>query len=102
MRKARWLAEWRNSEKKPVFYHCISRVVDRRLVLGAGEKERFRTLMRMQENFTGCRVVSYCLMDNHFHLLLEVPPMPECKLTDAELLRRMSQSCASMRRLRSR
>ena len=22
MRKARWLAEWRNSEKKPVFYHC--------------------------------------------------------------------------------
>ena len=34
MSRARWLAEWRNSEKKPVFYHCISRVVDRRFVLG--------------------------------------------------------------------
>ena len=60
---------------KPVLYHVISRVVDRRFVLGTEEKEKFRTLMRMQENFTGCRALSYCLMDNHFHLLLEVPPM---------------------------
>ncbi len=90
MRKARWLAEWRNSENKPVFYHCISRVVDRRFVLGAEEKEKFRTLMRMQENFTGCRVVSYCLMGNHFHLLLEVPPMVGGGLSDGQLLKRLS------------
>ncbi len=90
MRKARWLAEWRSSENKPVFYHCISRVVDRRFVLGREEKERFRTLMRMQENFTGCRVVSYCLMDNHFHILLEVPPMAVEGLSDQVLLRRLS------------
>jgi putative transposase len=73
-----------------VFYHCVSRVVDRRFVLGAEEKEKFRTLMRMQENFTGCRVVSYCLMDNHFHILLEVPPMAEEGLSDKELLKRLS------------
>ena len=90
MRKARWLADWRYSEKKPVFYHCISRVVDRRFVLGTEEKEKFRTLMRMQENFTGCRVVSYCLMDNHFHLLLEVPPMAEGGISDEVLLKRLS------------
>jgi REP element-mobilizing transposase RayT len=95
MRQARWLAEWRNSESKPVFYHCISRVVDRRFVLGAREKEKFRTLMRMYEKFSGCRVTSYCLMDNHFHLLLEVPPMPKngpsnSGLTDTELLQRIS------------
>jgi REP element-mobilizing transposase RayT len=100
MRQARWLAEWRNSESKPVFYHCISRIVDRRFVLGAREKEKFRTLMRMYEKFSGCRVTSYCLMDNHFHLLLEVPPMPKnglsdaglsnTGLTDAELLQRLS------------
>jgi REP element-mobilizing transposase RayT len=83
------LAEWRHSEKKPVFYHCISRVVDRRFVLGAGEKEHFRMLMRMQEKFTGCRVVSYCLMDNHFHILLEVPPMAEEGLSDGDLLKRL-------------
>ncbi len=90
MRKARWLAEWRTSAEKPVFYHCISRVVDRRFVLGAEEKEKFRTLMRMQENFTGCRVASYCLMDNHFHLLLEVPPMVDGGLSDAQLLKRLA------------
>ena len=34
-----------------MLYHVISRVVDRRFVLGTEEKEKFRTLMRMQENF---------------------------------------------------
>ncbi len=29
--------------------------------------------MRRQEAFSGVRVLSYCLMSNHFHLLLEVP-----------------------------
>ncbi len=90
MRKARWLAEWRKSSGKPVLYHVISRVVDRRFVLGTEEKEKFRVLMRMQENFSGCRVLSYCLMDNHFHLLLEIPPMAEGGLSDQELLKRLS------------
>ena len=90
MRKARWLAEWRKSAGKPVLYHVISRVVDRRFVLGTEEKEKFRTLLRMQENFTGCRALSYCLMDNHFHLLLEAPPMAEGGLSDQELLKRLS------------
>jgi putative transposase len=90
MRKARWLAEWRKSAGKPVLYHVISRVVDRRFVLGTEEKEKFRTLMRMQENFSGCRVLSYCLMDNHFHLLLEVPPMADGGISDEVLLKRLS------------
>ena len=73
-----------------MLYHVLSRVVDRRFVLGTEEKEKFRTLMRMQEKFTGCRVLSYCLMDNHFHLLLEVPPMAEGGISDALLLKRLS------------
>ena len=89
-RKARWLAEWRESAGKPVFYHVISRVVERRFAFGPEEKEKFRALMRLQEKFTDCRVVSYCLMCNHFHLLLEVPPMAECGLSDQELLKRLS------------
>ncbi|MGL5018759.1 MAG: transposase, partial [Luteolibacter sp.] len=48
-----------------------------------------RMLMRMCEKFTGCRVLSYCLMSNHFHLLLEVPPMPEGGISDEELLQRL-------------
>ena len=90
MRKARWLGNWQNSASKPVIYHCISRVVDRRLVFGERECEAFRMRMRMYENFSGCRVLSYCLMSNHFHLLLEVPPMTEGGLSDEALLQRLS------------
>ena len=90
MRKARWLAERRKSAGKPVFYHVISRVVDRRFAFGPEEKEKFRALMRLQEKFSGCRVVSYCLMCNHFHILLEVPPMAEGGLSDEVLLKRLS------------
>ena len=90
MRKARWLADWQNSTSKPVNYHCVSRVVDRRFVFGERECEAFRMFMRMYENFSGCRVLSYCVMSNHFHLLLEVPPMAEGGLSDEELLKRLS------------
>jgi len=89
MRQARWLAPWKDSVEKPVIYHCVTRVVDRRFVLGTDEKEVMRTLVRMQENFTGCRVLAYCLMSNHIHLLLEVPPMRESGLSDEELLARL-------------
>ena len=90
MRKARWLGNWQNSISKPVIYHCISRVVDRRFVFAERECETFRMFMRMYENFSGCRVLSYCVMSNHFHLLLEVPPMAEAGLSDEALLQRLS------------
>ena len=75
MRRSRWLAPWKDSLEKRAIYHCVSRVVDRRFVFGDEEREHFRMFMRMQENFSGCRVLSYCVMSNHFHILLEVPPV---------------------------
>lgn len=90
MRKARWLAEWAGKQGKPAIYHCISRVVDRRFVFGDAEREHFRMFMRMQENFTGCRVLTYCVMSNHFHVLLEVPPVPAGGISDGLLLRRLA------------
>ena len=99
MRKARWLIQAPRmgaegiTEKmsgKPTIYHCISRVVDRRFVFGERECEAFRMHMRMYENFSGCRVLSYCLMSNHFHILLEVPPMAKTGLSDEDLLKRLS------------
>ena len=90
MSSKRFLAPWKDSAEKPAIYHCISRVVDRRFVFGDAEREHFRMFMRMQENFSGCRVLSYCVMSNHFHILLEVPPMPERGVSDVELLNRLS------------
>ncbi len=89
MRRARWLAPWKDSAERPSIYHCVTRVVGRGFVFGPDEKEKFRTFMRMYENFSGCRVLAYCIMCNHVHILLEVPPLPAGGLTDEELLRRL-------------
>ena len=89
MRRARWLAPWKDSTEKPVIYHCVTRVVERRLAFEAEDKEQFRSYLRMYENFSGCRVLAYCLMGNHVHILLEVPPLPAGGLTDEDLLKRL-------------
>ena len=82
MRPLRLLGEGRS------FYHCISRVVDRQMVFEDQDKEVFRKIMRNLEAFMGVRVVTYCLMTNHFHLLVEVPDenaLPP--LSEAQLLK---------------
>ena len=43
---------------KTEFFHIVSRVVERRFAFGPEEKEKFRTLIRMVEKFSGCVVVS--------------------------------------------
>ena len=68
-------------------YHCLSRVVDRQMVLGAVEKERFRSMMRNVEAFCGVRILTYAILSNHFHILVQVPPRKE--LSDEALLRRL-------------
>ena len=70
-------------------YHVTSRVVHRQFLFQNAEKEQFRVLMRMYERFSGCRVLSYCVMANHFHLLLEIPPPPldgDLKLTEEDVI----------------
>ena len=72
---------------KRACYHVMSRVVDRQMVLGGEEKERFRKLMRAVEAFSGVNVLTYAILDNHFHILIEVPePEP---VSDDELIRRL-------------
>lgn len=58
------------------YYHCVSRVVNREYVLGDVEREKFRELMRVYERLCGLRVAAYCIMSNHFHILVEVPRRP--------------------------
>jgi REP element-mobilizing transposase RayT len=89
MARARWIVPWADSETKPAIYHCIARVVDKRFAFGPDDKEQFRIYLRMMENFSGCRVLAYCVMCNHFHLLLEVTPKPKVMLTDEQLLKRL-------------
>lgn len=78
MRTARLLGDGRS------YYHVVSRVVDRRMVFQGRDKEVFRKILRNQEAFTGVRLVTYCLMSNHFHLLLEVPDRENLAPLDEE------------------
>jgi hypothetical protein len=59
------------------YYYCVSREVDRRFVLGEQEKDELVEYMRTYERFGGLRVISYCIMSNHFHILVEVPQRPD-------------------------
>jgi putative transposase len=95
MRRARWTISpapegmEAAAGARPVIYHCVSRVVDRRFAFGQDEKEKLRTFMRMYENFSGNRVLAYCFMCNHIHLLVEITAMPADGLSDEELLGRL-------------
>ena len=62
---------------KPAIYHCLSRIVDRRRVLKREERDMFVSLMRRYEAFSQVKVLTYCVMSNHFHIELEVPETPE-------------------------
>jgi hypothetical protein len=69
-------------------YHCVSRVVDRRFVFGERERDVFRTIMRQVEALSGVRVLTWTILSNHFHLLLEVTAPPPERLSDDEILGR--------------
>lgn len=58
------------------YYHCTSRTVDQRFVFGESQKEYFLGLMREYEVFCGVRVLTYTLLSNHFHMVVEVPARP--------------------------
>lgn len=67
-------------------YHCLSRVVDRRKIFQAAEKEQFVRLMRCYERLCGVKVLTHCVMGNHFHVLVEVPRRPEVPPSEPELI----------------
>ena len=67
-------------------YHVISRSACQAFLLGEREKEIFCQHLHHQAAFAGIQVLAYCVMSNHVHLLLRVPPVET--LTDKELLDR--------------
>ncbi len=68
----------------------VSRIVERQFYFGTGEKEFFVETMRRLEAFLNVRVLTYCVMSNHFHLLVEVPPPEEVVcLTSVTLRKRL-------------
>ncbi len=68
-------------------YHVMSRTVQRIPLFQVKEKEVFYSLLSKQAVFAGVEVITFCLMDNHFHLLLRISSNTD-GIDDCELLRR--------------
>ena len=66
----------RELEGKPAIYHCITRVAGGHRCLGFDEKEKFVEILRRHEAFCMVRVLTFCVMSNHVHILVEVPGAP--------------------------
>jgi putative transposase len=58
-------------------WHCFSRIIDRHYLLDADNKNFLLQTIRAYEDLLGVEVLTFCLMSNHFHLLVRVPPRPE-------------------------
>jgi hypothetical protein len=54
-------------------YHVMSRTCGGEVLFDDVEKEALRRLLWKMAEFSGVRLVTYCIMGNHFHALVEVP-----------------------------
>lgn len=54
-------------------YHVMSRTCGGEVFFDEVEKEALRRILWRMAEFSGIKIVTYCLMGNHFHLLAEVP-----------------------------
>jgi hypothetical protein len=67
-------------------YHCISRITGGRYWLTDECKGMWCDQLRRVSQFCGVEVLTYTVLDNHFHLLVHVPP--PVVLGDAEIVER--------------
>jgi len=69
------------------FYHVMSRTVNGEALFGGFEKEVLRKMIWQVADFSGVEVVTYAIMNNHFHILVRVPS-EDVEVSDRELVRR--------------
>ncbi len=72
----------------PSIYLCMSRIVGGEWYLDNRAKEVLRRQIGRVSAFCGVEILTYCIMSNHFHLLVRIPEYRE--VTDEELLKRFS------------
>ena len=69
-------------------YHCVTRVVAGEMLLDNQSKEVLRKQIWYMAQFCGLEILTYCIMTNHFHVLVRVPK--EQEVDDRELVARYS------------
>ena len=69
-------------------YHCVTRTVNKEHIIDQVAKEVLRKQLWQIADFSGVEVITYCIMSNHFHVLVRVPDKEAKKVSDRELMRR--------------
>ena len=67
-------------------YHCMTRTVNGEMLFENREKEMLRKMIWQVADFCGVEILTYCVMSNHFHVLVRVPELQH--VDDRELMRR--------------
>ena len=81
------------------YYHCLSRVIEKRYIFDEKDREHFRKVMRRQEAFSGVRVLTWTCLSNHFHILVAVEEKNGAKVQE-ELRKLMADDDAFLARLK--
>lgn len=68
-------------------YHCISRIVGGQRLLDEPAREKLVDILLKLAEFCDLEVITYCILPDHFHVLLRVPIRAE--LSETELLAKM-------------
>ena len=64
----------------------MSRTVNGAALFKEREKEVLRKMIHQVADFSGVEILTYCLMNNHFHVLVRISPAMD--VSDGELMRR--------------
>ena len=73
-------------------YHCMTRTVNGERLFGDREKEVLRKMIWQVAEFSGVEVLTYCVMSNHFHVLVRVPASGSDSTMSGTLLHRRGYS----------
>ncbi len=69
-------------------YHVFNRIANSSMLFTDDEKDRFMRLLRNVAKFCGVEVLTFCIMTDHFHILVMVPERQA--VDDEELLDRLA------------
>ena len=72
------------------FYHVTSRITGKQFLLKSPRiKKLMLAALQRAARFSGVNIGSFCIMDDHFHLLLHIPSFDVGTLPDSVLLERI-------------
>ncbi len=81
------MGEIRLKSDKIAVYHITARVVQRRRLLADVHREVWVHALHRVAAFSGVKLITYCCLENHFHILVRIDPAAK-NCDDAELVRR--------------